>query len=185
MRQSLSSLLLAVVLAYTIRYFDFFGRATRREFIAVFLMQLVPAGIILLKPYLFGQSAFYMPIFIEHKWIMLAYLYMFIPSISVQVRRLHDINARGWWLILYLLPVLGFLVTLAALFIGPRDKSNRFGANPREEGNISIGSSYFWLCLFLWLVAVGCVALSIGHFVDPIAILAGIIFTILRMGPMA
>jgi len=32
---------------------------------------------------------------------------------------------------------------------------------------------------------VGCVALSIGHFVDPIAILAGIIFTILRMGPMA
>ena len=183
MRQNLSSLLLAVVLAYTIRYFDFFGRATRREFVSVFVIQFVPAGIVFLKPYFFGEAAFYIPIFVEHKWVALIYLYMFVPGISAQVRRLHDINIRGWWLTLYLLPLLGILVTLAALFMPPRDTPNRFGANPRQRRIKK--SRYFWFCLFLWLLVVGYVVLSLGHFVDPIAILAGIVFTIMRIGPMA
>ncbi|MFT7127066.1 MAG: uncharacterized membrane protein YhaH (DUF805 family), partial [Pseudoalteromonas tetraodonis] len=32
-------------------------------------------------------------------------LAMFLPTISVAVRRLHDIGRSGWWLLLSLIPI--------------------------------------------------------------------------------
>lgn len=33
-----------------------------------------------------------------------------IPSIALSVRRLHDINRRGWWLLLTLIPIIGWII---------------------------------------------------------------------------
>src|SRR5580698_3577688 len=35
-----------------------------------------------------------------------------LPNIAVGVRRLHDTNRSGWWLLLYLLPVIGWIVLI-------------------------------------------------------------------------
>jgi uncharacterized membrane protein YhaH (DUF805 family) len=35
-----------------------------------------------------------------------------LPSIAVGVRRLHDANRSGWWILLYLLPVIGWIVLI-------------------------------------------------------------------------
>ena len=42
---------------------------------------------------------------------------LFVPSLSVTVRRLHDIGRSGWWLLVVIAPAacFGFLSTVAAL----------------------------------------------------------------------
>lgn len=49
------------------------------------------------------------------------------PNIAVSVRRLHDTDRSGWWMLIGLVPVLGFLV-LVWFYIQPgTEGANRFG----------------------------------------------------------
>jgi uncharacterized membrane protein YhaH (DUF805 family) len=45
-----------------------------------------------------------------------------LPSITVGVRRLHDTNRSGWWELLYLLPVIGWII-LIVFWIEPSQSS--------------------------------------------------------------
>ena len=57
-------------------------------------------------------------------------LAILLPSIAVGVRRLHDIGKSGWWLLLILLPLIGFLVLLY-FFVQPSEPgANRYGPGP-------------------------------------------------------
>ena len=58
-----------------------------------------------------------------------------IPSISVGVRRLHDINKSGWWILLWLVFVLGWIIVIKWA-VEKGDKSvNKYGANPRQSAS--------------------------------------------------
>ena len=57
-----------------------------------------------------------------------------IPHLAVMVRRLHDTDRSGWWLLLGLLPLLGGLVLLIFFIIGGTRGPNRFGPDPVEVG---------------------------------------------------
>jgi uncharacterized membrane protein YhaH (DUF805 family) len=66
-------------------------------------------------------------------------LAVFIPSIAVTVRRLHDRDMSGWWYlglaVAGLLPVVGFLASIAliVLMVLPGTQgANRFGADPKD-----------------------------------------------------
>lgn len=70
-------------------------------------------------------------------------LLVLLPSIGVQVRRLHDIDRSGWWLLMYLVPLVGFIVVLVFACMKGTPGSNRFGLNPLEldaatEGDVSV-----------------------------------------------
>jgi uncharacterized membrane protein YhaH (DUF805 family) len=39
-------------------------------------------------------------------------LFVLIPSVSIGVRRLHDVNNSGWWYLLILVPLIGPLVLI-------------------------------------------------------------------------
>ena len=55
-----------------------------------------------------------------------------IPSISLAVRRLHDINRTGWWLLLLFALVIGWIV-LIVWAIKRGDKGpNKYGPEPRQ-----------------------------------------------------
>ena len=56
-----------------------------------------------------------------------------IPGISVAVRRLHDTDRAGWWLLLAIIPIAG-LVLLVFMLLDSTPGSNRFGANPKVSG---------------------------------------------------
>jgi uncharacterized membrane protein YhaH (DUF805 family) len=73
--------------------------------------------------------------------ILVWILAIFIPSIAVTVRRLHDRDMSGWWylgaIICGMIPYIGFLVSIAFLVLmalpgtpGP----NRFGPDPKGVG---------------------------------------------------
>ena len=100
-------------------YADFSGRARRKEywmfvlfnFIISFVMSLL--GLVVLS------------------WIYT--VAVFIPSLAVCVRRLHDIGKSGWWLLISFIPLIG-LIWLIVLFVQDSQAgSNEWGANPKGE----------------------------------------------------
>ena len=55
-------------------------------------------------------------------------LAIILPSLAVMVRRLHDIDRSGWWVLIQLIPIIGGLV-LIWWFTRPSDPGeNQFGA---------------------------------------------------------
>ncbi len=57
-----------------------------------------------------------------------------IPMLAVQVRRLHDTNRSGWWLLIHFLPFLGALVLLIFFLLEGTAGPNRFGPDPKGRG---------------------------------------------------
>lgn len=54
-----------------------------------------------------------------------------IPSIAVSVRRLHDTDRSGWWLLILLIPLIGAIVLLVFMLQDSRPGVNRYGENPK------------------------------------------------------
>ena len=59
-----------------------------------------------------------------------------IPSIRAGVRRLHDIDRTGWWMLIVLIPLIGPIVLLVFLVTNGTDGPNRFGADPKGPGSV-------------------------------------------------
>jgi uncharacterized membrane protein YhaH (DUF805 family) len=55
---------------------------------------------------------------------------LFIPSIAVGVRRLHDIDRSGWWWLLWFVPIVGWIIMLIWVCSGGTAGMNRFGRDP-------------------------------------------------------
>jgi len=110
------------------QYFGFRGRARRREFWWAFLFNTIAGFVVaFLDGIAFSgyDSCKYSGLLI---WSYL--LASFLPLLAIQVRRLHDTNKSGWWVLLSLVPVLNiaYLVWLAT----DGDKGdNRFGRDPK------------------------------------------------------
>jgi uncharacterized membrane protein YhaH (DUF805 family) len=59
-------------------------------------------------------------------------LAVIIPTIAVSVRRLHDIGRNGWWLLIFLFPLIGAIVLLVFMVQDSKPGQNQYGANPKE-----------------------------------------------------
>ena len=57
-------------------------------------------------------------------------LLLFIPGIAVTVRRLHDINKSGWFILISLIPILGSIIVLVMTIEKGTLGKNRFGEYP-------------------------------------------------------
>ena len=74
--------------------------------------------------------------------IMLVYLYL---GIVITVRRLHDLDRSGWWILLFLLPVINLFIWLYVLFFPGTRGSNQYG--PERISPV-------WEKIVAWLVIV-------------------------------
>jgi len=59
-----------------------------------------------------------------------------VPSLAVSVRRLHDINFSGWWLLISLVPM-GGLAILVFHLLDSTPGPNQYGPNPKGIGGAS------------------------------------------------
>jgi uncharacterized membrane protein YhaH (DUF805 family) len=57
---------------------------------------------------------------------------LFIPSIAVSVRRLHDTDRSGWWFLINFVPLIGAIWFLVLMIFDSTPGDNRFGPNPKE-----------------------------------------------------
>lgn len=58
-------------------------------------------------------------------------LAILIPSIGVTVRRLHDINKSGWFILLSFIPIIGWILMIVWLLTKGDEGVNKYGPNPK------------------------------------------------------
>ena len=58
-------------------------------------------------------------------------LVVLIPSIAVSVRRLHDTDRNGCWLLIALIPLIGAIVLLVLMVQDGKPGENQYGSNPK------------------------------------------------------
>jgi uncharacterized membrane protein YhaH (DUF805 family) len=117
-----------------IKYFDFSSRSSRSEYwffsLFVFLISLLGYFIeyLITGDALFDKLLAEPPIITNSEIIIsLAFL---IPAISLSVRRLHDVNRSGWWLLITF-TIIGLIpLTYWSGFKKGDAEGNRFGSNP-------------------------------------------------------
>ncbi len=114
------------------KYAVFEGRARRQEYWYFVLFYLISYFVLAVVDEALGL-AWASPRGGHHGGLLetLFSLVMFIPSIAVTARRLHDTDRSGWWQLIYLVPLVGFLVMLVFLVLDSQPGSNRFGPNPK------------------------------------------------------
>ncbi|MCL2389909.1 MAG: DUF805 domain-containing protein [Endomicrobia bacterium] len=59
-------------------------------------------------------------------------LALFIPSIAICARRLHDINQSGWLQLIVLIPILGW-IAIIILCVLPPVEPNKYGNNSKVK----------------------------------------------------
>ena len=107
-------------------YVLFRGRAHRREFWTFMLVNIILAGVLVVVDNISGWRAGSVGL------LSLIYaLLVFLPSLAVQSRRLHDTDRTAKWLWLWCLPVLGWLMLLAFWSQHGTPEENRFGPEPK------------------------------------------------------
>jgi uncharacterized membrane protein YhaH (DUF805 family) len=106
------------------KYATFSGRATRSEYWYFFLF-LVIVNIVasVLDSTIFGD----MPVL-----YLIATLALLVPSIAAGVRRLHDTDKAGWWLLVGLIPVIGTIVLIVFFCQRGSVGTNQFGPDPLQ-----------------------------------------------------
>src|SRR3546814_7133710 len=62
-------------------------------------------------------------------------LAIIIPYLAVAVRRLHDTDRSGWWMLLSLIPLTGSLILLIFFVMGGTRGPNRFGPDQFDESD--------------------------------------------------
>ena len=58
-----------------------------------------------------------------------------IPSVAVGVRRLHDTGRSGWWLLISIIPIVGWIVLIIFWCLDGTKGANRFGEDPKNREN--------------------------------------------------
>ena len=58
-----------------------------------------------------------------------------IPNLAVGVRRMHDVGRSGWYLLMSLIPLVGWIFVLVACCKDSVPGTNEYGENPKGQGN--------------------------------------------------
>jgi uncharacterized membrane protein YhaH (DUF805 family) len=64
-----------------------------------------------------------------------------IPGLAVQVRRFHDQDKSGWFVLLGFIPYLGGLIVLVFMLFEGTAGANRFGPDPKDRMEGQLGLS--------------------------------------------
>lgn len=107
------------------------GRSPRSEYwywrLFVFIVSMVAIIPVILVAMMVRQG---------DVWALLPFLiaggaiwaFLFLLTITVTVRRLHDQGLNGWFYLLFLIPSVGWLIELVFMLQPSHEGSNRYGA---------------------------------------------------------
>jgi uncharacterized membrane protein YhaH (DUF805 family) len=124
------------------RYADFSGRSRRKEY-WMFVLLLLIVGVVLglvtggfssvMDPTSMGGDA---TMGAGSMILGLFYLAIFIPALAVQVRRFHDQDKSGWFVLLNFIPLVGGLIVFIFMCLDGTRGDNRFGPDPKMADHI-------------------------------------------------
>ena len=106
-------------------YVGFSGRAARSEYwywvLFIFIVGLITSGVD--HGIVSGNSQF-SPV------TSIVGLALLLPNLGMAVRRLHDLDKSGWFLLLGLIPIIGVIILLFWFVQRGTVGDNRFGPDP-------------------------------------------------------
>lgn len=111
-------------LAVLQKYAVFSGRARRAEYWYFLLFHIIVITVLSFLSRIIGFLG-----------VMLMGLYslgVIIPHLAVAVRRLHDTNRSGWFLLVGLVPFVGGIILIVFLAQDSQPGVNQYGPNPKE-----------------------------------------------------
>jgi uncharacterized membrane protein YhaH (DUF805 family) len=111
------------------KYAVFSGRSRRMEYWYFVLFNLVVYIVFSLIDALLGTFNVVQGVGLLSGLYALAVL---IPTLAVHVRRLHDIDRTGWWILISLIPLIGTIVLLVFALTPGTPGSNRYGPDPKQ-----------------------------------------------------
>jgi len=111
------------------KYAVFGGRSRRKEYWYFVLFNIIVSIVLGWIDALLGTRGSYAGAGVLSGIYGLAVI---IPSLAVTVRRLHDIDRTGWWILVGLVPLIGAIVLLVFALLDGTPGTNRYGSNPKE-----------------------------------------------------
>ena len=120
------SLLDLAISAVKHKYLLFNGRASRKEFWAVMLFSVLISFALQLLYTLGFAISDNLGLLLALPFVIFA-LGMVIPQLAVSVRRLHDTDKSGWWLVLGFIPIFGTIALIVLFSLASSEGDNRFG----------------------------------------------------------
>ena len=106
-------------------YCDFNGRASRSEYWWFALFTLILSVIIQAFGVISSDVSLYLSAIVN--------LALFLPGLSLDVRRLHDINKSGWYILLVLIPIVGLIILLVWFCKESEMQPNQYGPVPNVD----------------------------------------------------
>lgn len=105
-------------------YVVFSGRARRAEYWYFVLFNIIISAGLSIISQIIGDK--------KETLSSLYSLAVFLPSIAVGFRRLHDIGKSGWWMLLCLIPIIGWVWLIILFATDSNPGENMYGKNPKE-----------------------------------------------------
>jgi uncharacterized membrane protein YhaH (DUF805 family) len=110
-------------------FFDFKGRASRKVF---WLFNLNLYIITLALSYMLSDFGLVSII------IGIAFsLILLLPTLGLDVRRLHDIDFSGWWVLVFFIPFVGFVILFVFACLPGTEGENKYGPAPINSVDIT------------------------------------------------
>ncbi|SDN72735.1 DUF805 domain-containing protein [Alkalicoccus daliensis] len=103
-------------------YANFQGRARRMEYWMFYLVNfLIVSALGILETFI-GLPTIISGIYS---------LFVLIPSIAVAVRRMHDTGRSGLWVLIYLIPIIGWIIFIILALADSERSANKYGPSPK------------------------------------------------------
>ena len=110
------------------KYGVFGGRARRKEYWYFVLFNIIISIVLAVIDVATGSFSAEAGIGLLSGIYGLAVL---IPSVAVTVRRLHDTDHSGWWLLIPLIPIIGAIVLFVFAVQDSNAGENKYGPSPK------------------------------------------------------
>ncbi|MFJ6636480.1 DUF805 domain-containing protein [Streptomyces sp. NPDC091376] len=104
------------------KYAVFSGRARRKEYWMFVLFNFIAAVVLYALDLALGTAPVIYGIYV---------LAVFLPSLGVMIRRLHDTDRSGWWFLIAFIPLVGAIILLVFLASEGKSAENKYGTNPK------------------------------------------------------
>ena len=112
------------------KYAQFSGRSRRKEFWLFYLLITIATIVLTFIDISIGSFDAVSGFGLLSGIFTLAII---VPSLAVSVRRLHDTDRSGWWLLLSIIPLLGTIVLVVFWCLRGTQGPNEFGDDPLIE----------------------------------------------------
>ena len=111
-------------------YANFNGRTRRRDYWGAVLVNAVIVIVLQLVGAILGAVIGFLGGLISIVGLLYS-LAILVPGISISIRRMHDISKSGFFVLLALIPIVGWIIVLVLACMDSTPGSNQYGPNPK------------------------------------------------------